>query len=47
MADLNQDFFYGEEEEARKLDCSNWLEDTRDRGRWRRSHEDAKAHPGL
>ena len=37
----------GVEEDARKLDCRNWLADAQDRSRWRHLLEEAKDHPGL
>jgi len=46
VADRNQDFG-GVEEDAKKLDCRNWLVVAQDRCRWRHLLEEAKAHPGL
>jgi hypothetical protein len=36
-----------EEEEGRRVGFSNWLEGKKDTGRWRRTNDEAKAHPGL
>ena len=35
------------EEDKRKLSSRNWRAVVQDRGRWRHSLEEAKAHPGL
>jgi len=40
-------WFDGVEEDARELDCRNWLVIAQDRGRWRHLLEEAKAHPRL
>jgi len=47
VTNRNQDGLTGVEEDARKLSCRSWRADAQDRGRWRHTLEQAKAHSGL